>query len=111
MARTRWLSRREQRAWRGFVLMQQRLTRRVARDLQAESGLSAEEDELLDHMSELPSGGRRAAERGAGTQRDTGALRHRIRAMAVPRRVNRERCATIQRGGFIAMGAGTRKLI
>ena len=54
MSRPRWLTRREQRAWRAFVDMQHRLVGRVARDLQRETGLSGADYEVLVQLSEAP---------------------------------------------------------
>lgn len=111
MARSRWLSRREQRAWRGFVLMQQQLLRRIGRDLQRETGLSAADYEVLVQLSEAPNGRLRAFELGGMTQWEKSRLSHHITRMADRGLVKRESCPTDSRGAFIVMTAAGRKAI
>jgi DNA-binding MarR family transcriptional regulator len=111
MSRPRWLSRREQRAWRGFVLLQQRLTPRVARDLQRETGLSAADYEVLVELSEAPGGRLRAFQLGGLTQWEKSRLSHHITRMVDRGLVKRESCPTDNRGAFIVMTAAGRKAI
>src|SRR5437660_1340670 len=54
MSRPRWLTRREQQAWRGLLQMQREVGGRTARDLQRESGLSGPDYEVLVNLSEAP---------------------------------------------------------
>ena len=111
MSRPRWLSRREQRAWRGFVLLQQRLTPRVARELQRETGLSGADYEVLVQLSEAPGARLRAFELGGLTQWEKSRLSHHITRMVDRGLVRRESCPTDSRGAFVVMTAGGRKAI
>jgi DNA-binding MarR family transcriptional regulator len=108
---TRWLTRREQRAWRGFVGMKNGLTRRVARDLQKDTGLSAADYEVLVQLSEAPGGRLRAYELGGVTQWEKSRLSHHITRMVDRGLVKREACATDSRGAFVVMTAAGRKAI
>lgn len=111
MSRPRWLTSREQRAWRGFVLMQQRLVRRIGRELQQETGLSAADYEVLVQLSEAPGGRLRAFELGGVTQWEKSRLSHHITRMADRGLVKRESCPTDSRGAFVVMTAAGRKAI
>jgi DNA-binding MarR family transcriptional regulator len=111
MTRPRWLSRREQRAWRGFVLLQHRLVGRVARDLQRATGLSGADYEVLVQLSEAPGGRLRAFELGGLTQWEKSRLSHHITRMVDRGLVRRESCATDSRGAFVVMTAAGRKAI
>ena len=51
---TRWLSEDEERAWRAVRRLMTVLPARIARDLTAESGLSAADYEVLSTLSEKP---------------------------------------------------------
>ena len=65
MADGPWLSNREQRAWRGFLAVQQQLNRRIAQDLQRKTGLSLADYEVLVRLSEAPGQTLRAIELAA----------------------------------------------
>ena len=111
MSRSRWLSRREQRAWRGFVLLQHRLTPRIAHDLQRETGLSAADYEVLVQLSEAPGARLRAFELGGLTQWEKSRLSHHITRMVDRGLVRRESCPTDSRGAFVVMTAAGHKAI
>ena len=111
MPRPRWLSRREQRAWRGFVQMQHLLTGRLARELQHETGLSAADYEVLVQLSEAPAGRLRVFELGGLTQWEKSRLSHHLTRMVDRGLVKRESCPTDNRGAFVVMTAVGRKAI
>jgi DNA-binding MarR family transcriptional regulator len=111
MSRPRWLTRREQRAWRGFVALQQRLTPRVARELHRETGLSGADYEVLVQLSEAPNERLRAFELSLQTQWEKSRLSHHITRMAERGLVKRESCPTDNRGAFVVMTAAGRKAI
>ncbi|MHB8467996.1 MAG: MarR family winged helix-turn-helix transcriptional regulator [Acidimicrobiales bacterium] len=103
MSEPRWLNPLEARAWRGLLTMQGRLLRRVARDLQRETGLSAADYEVLVNLSEAPSGRARSFELGSATQWEKSRLSHHLTRMAQRGLVVRESCPTDSRGSFIAL--------
>lgn len=55
MAEPRWLSEREDRAWRAYRRMQSLLPATLTRDLGRDSGLSDPDYEVLSTLSEKPS--------------------------------------------------------
>lgn len=54
MTTPRWLTRREERAWRAYRAMQTVLPAQLARDLARDSGLSEPDFEVLSTVSEQP---------------------------------------------------------
>jgi len=52
MAKTRWLSKREERAWRTYRQMQMLLSAQIAADLTRDSGLSDPDYDVLSTLSE-----------------------------------------------------------
>ena len=56
MTDPRWLDDREQRAWRGYLAMQGRLQAHLNRRLQADSGLSLADFEVLVALTDVPDG-------------------------------------------------------
>ncbi|MEY2448622.1 MAG: hypothetical protein QOH79_2098 [Acidimicrobiaceae bacterium] len=111
MARPKWLSKREQRAWRAFILLERRLNGRVARDLQRESGLSGADYEVLVNLSEAPTGRLRAFELGRATQWEKSRLSHHITRMVDRGLVARESCESDNRGAFVVLTATGRRAI
>jgi len=103
MSRSRWLNRREQRAWRSFLLMERRLTGRVARELQRETGLSGADYEVLVNLSEAPDGRLRAFELGRATGWEKSRLSHHITRMEDRDLVLRASCPTDSRGAFVVL--------
>ncbi|MCU1394567.1 MAG: MarR family transcriptional regulator [Ilumatobacteraceae bacterium] len=89
---TRWLDAREARAWRGFMLMQGKLRRNVARQLLRDVGLSEADYEVLVHLSEAEGGRLRAVELGAATQWEKSRLFHQLTRMEGRGLVSRETC-------------------
>lgn len=55
MAQPRWLTEREDRAWRAYRRMQALLPAQLARDLGRDSGLSDPDYDVLSTLSEKPS--------------------------------------------------------
>ncbi|MEO8816170.1 MAG: MarR family winged helix-turn-helix transcriptional regulator [Mycobacterium sp.] len=71
----------EQRAWRSFVAMRQKLDRHLERHLQRDFGLSASDFEILVNLSESPSGRMRAFELGEATQWEKSRMSHHLSRM------------------------------
>ena len=89
----RWLSDREQRAWRSFMSMQARLRGNLARQLQRDSGLSDADYEILVNLSEAPGQRLRAYQLGESTNWEKSRLSHHLTRMERRGLVRRERCA------------------
>ena len=92
MADGPWLSNREQRAWRGFLAVQQQLNRRIAQDLQRKTGLSLADYEVLVRLSEAPGQTLRAIELAAATDWEKSRLSHQIGRMTERGLIAKELC-------------------
>ena len=104
---TRWLSPAEQRAWRGFIRLQQKLTACLSRDLQTQSQLSGADYEILVALTDVPEGRQRYLDLARSVEWERSRLSHQITRMAKRGLVVREECAEDGRGAFVAItGAG-----
>jgi DNA-binding MarR family transcriptional regulator len=111
MARSKWLTQREQRAWRAFLLMEREFGGRIAQAIQHDTGLSGADYEVLVHLSEEPSGRLRAFELGRATQWEKSRLSHHITRMVDRGLVRRESCPTDNRGAFVVLTSKGRSAI
>jgi DNA-binding MarR family transcriptional regulator len=107
----RWLDEREALAWRGFISMQTQLLRRLARQLQRDTGLSEADYEVLVQLSEAPAGRQRVFELGQATQWEKSRLSHHLTRMVQRGLVVRETCPTDSRGSFVALTEAGRHAI
>lgn len=97
----RWLSEREQRAWRSFITMQMELQSKLNRQLLADTGLSESDYAVLVHLSEAPEGRLRIFQLRGHLQWEKTRLTHHLGRMARRGLVDREPCVTDPRGAFI----------
>lgn len=111
MTRPRWLTRREQRTWRAYLQLERRLSTRVSRELQRETGLSGADYEVLVNLSEAPNGRLRPFELGRATEWEKSRLSHHLTRMEERGLVKREACPTDNRGAHIVLTAKGRKAI
>lgn len=111
MARTRWLSEREQRAWRSLQLMQMRLEGALARQLAADSGISYPDYVVLVALTDEASGRMRHTDLARLLGWETSRLSHQISRMAARGLVRRERCAHDRRGSEVVLTAAGRRTI
>jgi DNA-binding MarR family transcriptional regulator len=100
---TRWLTPREQRAWRALQLMQLRLEGELARQLNAESGLSYPDYLVLVALTDRPEGRMRLFELGAILGWEKSRLSHHITRMAERGLVAKERCGSDRRGADVVV--------
>ena len=107
----RWLSEREQRAWRGFIGMQAKLRAHMARLLQRDTGLSDSDYGVLVSLSEAPEGRLRAYQLGAALQWEKSRLSHHLSRMAERGLVTRQACPTDSRGAYVALTPAGRAAI
>jgi DNA-binding MarR family transcriptional regulator len=101
--KVRWLTRREQRAWRAFLVSHIQLMGRLSRSLQRESGLSNSDYEVLVVLSESAAGRLRPFEVGNFLQWEKSRLSHHLRRMEERGLVTREACPTDGRGAFVVL--------
>jgi DNA-binding MarR family transcriptional regulator len=99
----RWLTPAEQHAWRSFVQMQEKLTGRLARQLQAESGLSLADYSVLVNLTDVPDGRRRFLELAKALEWEQSRMSHHIARMARRGLVVREECPDDGRGAYVVV--------
>lgn len=102
-SQTAWLTDTEQATWRSFVRMQVRLNAQLSQCMQAESGLSMADYEVLVHLSEAPDGRLRVFELGRGVEWEKSRLSHHLRRMAGRGLVEREGCGSDGRGAYVVL--------
>jgi DNA-binding MarR family transcriptional regulator len=101
------LTNRQRRALRGLVAINAGLMRRVARELQRDSGLSDADYEVLVNLSN--AGGRqRAFELGSRMNWEKSRLSKHLTRMEARGLVLREACETDNRGAYIVLTDGGR---
>ncbi|MCD7438470.1 MarR family winged helix-turn-helix transcriptional regulator [Streptomyces lincolnensis] len=99
----RWLTPEEQRAWRGFVRLHERLGGRLARLLQSESKVSAADFAVLVHLTDTPDGRQRYQDLARALEWEKSRMSHHIARMAGRGMVVREECAEDARGAFVVI--------
>ncbi|MFF7373199.1 MarR family winged helix-turn-helix transcriptional regulator [Streptomyces tricolor] len=99
----RWLTPEEQRAWRGFVRLQERLGGRLGRLLQSESNVSPADFAVLVHLTDVPEGRRRYQDLARALEWEKSRMSHHIARMAGRGLVVREECAEDARGAFVVI--------
>jgi DNA-binding MarR family transcriptional regulator len=90
MAEQPWLDPDEQAAWRSYLKMRRTLHGYLARQLQAEFGLSDSDFEILVNLSESPTGRMRAYELGQLTQWEKSRMSRHLSRMESRGLVRRE---------------------
>ena len=98
-----WLDENEARAWRGYLRMNGLLSAELARQLVADSGLSAADYDVLVPLSETPGHRLRMRELGAQLLWEKSRLSHHITRMQGRGLVRREDCASDARGAFVVI--------
>ncbi|MEU6426553.1 MarR family transcriptional regulator [Microbispora sp. NPDC046973] len=107
----RWLDADEQRAWRAYLRMQGRLTARLNRQLQADSGLSLADYEVLVHLTDRQEGRLRPYELQRDLQWEQSRLSHHLTRMQRRGLVSREECADDGRGAYVVITEEGRRAI
>ncbi|KAB8182855.1 MarR family winged helix-turn-helix transcriptional regulator [Microbispora catharanthi] len=107
----RWLDPDEQRAWRAYLRMQGRLTARLNRQLQADSGLSLADYEVLVHLTDREEGRLRPYELQRDLQWEQSRLSHHLTRMQRRGLVRREECADDGRGAYVVITEEGRRAI
>jgi DNA-binding MarR family transcriptional regulator len=102
---TRWLTPSEDRAWRAWLAMAERLRAQIARDLLADSGLSDADYMVLVHLSEAEGRRVRMNDLAARLNWSKSRLSHQLGRMQARGLVQREECPSDARGAFAVLGA------
>lgn len=99
----RWLTPEEQRAWRGFIRLQERLGGRLGRLLQSESNVSPADFAVLVHLTDTPEGRQRYQDLARALEWEKSRMSHHIARMAGRGMVVREDCLEDARGAFVVI--------
>lgn len=99
----RWLSRPEDRAWRGYRRMRTLLDLRLARDLAQHSGLSEPDYDVLSTLTERPDSQWRASELATHLLWSSSRLAHHVGRMERRGLVRRMPCEDDGRGALITL--------
>ena len=111
MNNLRWLDEGEQCAWRSYLQMHGQLLARLNRRLQADSGLSLADYEVLVRLTEVPEARLRPFELQRGLQWEQSRLSHQLTRMQRRDLVSREGCTDDGRGAFIVLTEAGRRAI
>lgn len=99
----KWLSEREERAWRGLQLMQMRLEKELARQLAVDSGLSYPDYLVLVALTDRADGRMRLFELGSFLGWEKSRLSHHVSRMEKRGLVDKEPCDDDRRGAFVVI--------
>ncbi len=102
---TRWLTPSEDRAWRAWLAMTERLRTQIARDLLLDSGLSDPDYMVLVHLSEAEGCRIRMSDLAARLNWSKSRLSHQLARMQARGLVQREECPSDARGAFAVLTA------
>ncbi len=101
-----WLTPAEDRAWRAWLAMAERLRSQIGHDLQADSGLSDADYMVLVHLSEAEDHRMRMTDLAARLNWSKSRLSHQLARMQARALVERDGCSSDGRGAFAVLGAG-----
>jgi DNA-binding MarR family transcriptional regulator len=107
----RWLSEREERAWRALQFMQMRLEAEIVGQLATDSGLSYADYLVLIALTDHPDGRLRLFELGGALGWEKSRLSHQVARMAERGLVKKEKCDADRRGAYVAVTPKGRKEI
>ena len=106
-----WLTAGEQRTWRTYLQAGALLRARLNRQLQADSGLSLPEYDVLVQLTEAPSGKIRPVQLGQDLNWEQSRLSHLLTRMTRRGFVAREDCPQDARGALVVLTPAGRAAI
>jgi len=106
-----WLDARQQRAWRGYLAMQARLQAQLNRQLQADSGLSIADFDVLVALTDRPDVSVRVLELAEALQWEKSRLSHHLARMERRGLIERQDCPDDARGAFVVLSGAGREAI
>lgn len=101
VAETRWLDDEEQRAWRGWLDLNAQLSAILNRHLQAVSGLSLSDYDVLVALTDVPERSLRMFELGARLGWEKSRVSKQVARMAGRGLLERRECPDDRRGAFV----------
>ncbi len=103
MSEPRWLNDEEQATWRAYLRATHLLRVQLERELQADSGLSHSDYEILVQLSEAPDRRLRMSDLASFTQSSRSRLSHAVARLEQAGWVTRASCPTDKRGAFAVL--------
>ena len=107
----RWLDDQEGHLWRTWMKVNAQLAATLQRDLQADSGLSMPDFEVLVHLTDDPDGRLRVSDLASLLHWDRSRLSHHVKRMEGRGLVGRRDCSEDGRGSFVVVTAAGRAAI
>ncbi|EWT03396.1 MarR family transcriptional regulator [Intrasporangium oryzae NRRL B-24470] len=98
-----WLSTEQQSVWRQWLQVNARLQAELHRGLQADSGLSLPDFEVLVQLTDTPAGRVRVTDLADALEWERSRVSHHIKRMERRGLVGREECAEDGRGAFVVI--------
>ena len=111
MARVKWLTPKQERAWRAYRRMRTLLDLQLARDLAEDAGLSEADYDILSTLTEETGPPWRANELAARLLWSSSRLAHQVGRMERRGLVKRTPCGDDRRGALIHLTAKGRKTL
>ncbi|WP_019874183.1 MarR family winged helix-turn-helix transcriptional regulator [Sporichthya polymorpha] len=108
---TRWLTDREQVAWRAMLAMWTRLNAQLAREMAADSDLSMADFSVLVALTDTCAGRTRAFSLAEALQWEKSRLSHQLARMEKRGLIERTECAEDGRGQIVGVTAAGRRAI
>ncbi len=108
---TPWLDERQQRLWRGWIALTTQLPAALHRQLQADSGLSLQDFEVLVRLTEATDGRARVTDLANAAGWERSRLSHHIKRMEGRGLVQRQECCDDGRGAFVVLTPSGRDAI
>ena len=108
---TPWLDERQQRLWRGWIALTTQLPAALHRQLQADSGLSLPDFEVLVRLTEAADGRARVTDLANAAGWERSRLSHHIKRMEGRGLVQRQECCDDGRGAFVTLTPSGRDAI
>jgi len=103
MEEVHWLDDREERAWRSFLHMHQRLTARMSHDLAATSDLSSADYMVLAEVTNQPERRMRVLDLARQIGWEKSRLSHHVNRMVERGLVTKEKCPEDRRAAYVAV--------
>ena len=96
-----WLDEEQQQAWRAWLDVNALLFARMSRELQASSGLSLQDYDVLVALTDVPDGSVRMRDLGVKLQWEKSRLSKHLARMIARGLVARRECHDDRRGAFV----------
>jgi DNA-binding MarR family transcriptional regulator len=98
-----WLDDEQQQTWRAWLAVNAQLFARLNRELQANSGLSLQDYDVLVALTDVPEGSVRMRDLGVKLQWEKSRLSKHVTRMAARGLVARRDCHDDRRGAFVEL--------